>query len=144
MILFQVNVGAEWYLHTIYTVRSSTKRVRRHSIVRRAASPEDIGIGFDRGTNMMPIRLMSEEAFEEMEAQKAQFNWMIILAVGGVLLIGKKINEYRGFKINLAIFVLVVFRRRNDGNYPTTGYAQARSNSDAFKPIVRPHGKIKF
>ena len=93
---------------------------------------------------MMPIRLMSEEAFEEMEAQKAQFNWMIILAVGGVLFIGKKINEYRGFKINLAIFVLVVFRRRNDGNYPTTGYAQARSNSDAFKPIVRPHGKIEF
>ncbi|CBY08706.1 unnamed protein product [Oikopleura dioica] len=122
--LFQVNVGAEWYLHTIYTVRSSTKRVRRHSIVRRAAA-EDIGVGFDRGTNMMPIRLMSDEAFEEMEAENAQFNWMIILAVAGVLFI--------------ALFVLVVFRRRNDGNYPTSGYAQARSNSDAFKPIVRPN-----
>lgn len=120
--LFQVNVGAEWYLHTIYTVRSSTKRVRRHSIVRRAAA-EDIGVGFDRGTNMMPIRLMSDEAFEEIEAEKAQFSWMIILVVAGVLFI--------------AVFVLVVFRRRNDGNYPTNGYAQARSNSDAFKPIVR-------
>jgi len=55
--------------------------------VRRAAA-EDIGVGFDRGTNMMPIRLMSDEAFEEMEAEKAQFNWMIILAVAGVLFIG--------------------------------------------------------
>ena len=55
----------------------------------RRAAAEDIGVGFDRGTNMMPIRLMSDEAFEEIEAEKAQFSWMIILAVAGALFIGK-------------------------------------------------------
>ena len=91
---------------------------------------------------MMPIRLMSDEAFEEIEAEKAQFSWMIILAVAGALFIGKYLYLFKNCKNKIsAAFVLVVFRRRNDGNYPTNGYAQARSNSDAFKPIVRANGK---
>ena len=85
---FQVNVGAEWYLHTIYTVRSSTRKVRRHTMVRRAANTAQdlIGPNYNRGTNMHLIPLTEEAEIDELEQLQAGTSWIIAAILGAVLI----------------------------------------------------------
>ena len=86
---FQVNVGAEWYLHTIYTVRSSSKKVRRHVIARRAVSEQvgSIGMAFNRGTNMHPIQLLDEATgANTILAAESSTSWILAAILGAVLL----------------------------------------------------------
>lgn len=99
-----MNVGAEWYLHTIYTVRSSTRKVRRHTMVRRAANTAQdmIGPNYNRGTNMHLIPLTEEAEIDELEQLQAGTSW-IIAAILGAVLIGELPqpikNLYQQFKI---------------------------------------------
>ena len=83
-----MNVGAEWYLHTIYTVRSSSRKVRRHSVARRAVAEDlSIGVGFNRGTNMHPIQLMEESTLEALgSVGQSSTSWIIAAILGAVLL----------------------------------------------------------
>ena len=83
-----MNVGAEWYLHTIYTVRSSSRKVRRHSVARRAVAEDlAIGLGFNRGTNMHPIQLKQESTTDaHASVGQSSTSWIIAAVLGAILL----------------------------------------------------------
>lgn len=86
-----MNVGAEWYLHTIYTVRSSTRRLKRHSMVRRAAESSDessdlIGSNFNRGTNMHVIPMETNSVDEHLVISTGSSSWIIAAILGAVLI----------------------------------------------------------
>lgn len=112
-------------MHTIYTVRSSTRKVRRHTMVRRASGDEfALGPSFNRGTNMHQIPL-TEKSMEELEALSTSGSSWIVAAVLGAVLI--------------AVLVVIVVRRRRPED-SRGAYASATpgfSRDDAYKPIVR-------
>ena len=123
---FQVNVGAEWYLHTIYTVRSSTRKVRRHTMVRRAAESDEfssVGASFNRGTNMhqIPLTEETEQLIDTLQSNTS--SWIVAAALGVIL---------------IAILLVIVVRRRRTQNDGRGDYQAAKFGRDeAYKPIVR-------
>merc|ERR1711924_284417 len=134
--LFQVNMGAEWYLHTIYTVRSSSKKVRRHAVIhqerareRRAVSEQvgAIGTAFNRGKNMHPIQLLDESEVKNMIlAGESSTSWLLAAILGAVLL-------------GLLVFIVVRRRRRDESEgYRAGARAKSGSVAEDYKPIDSP------
>lgn len=126
--LFQASVGSEWYLHTIYTVRSSARQMfRRHAVSRRSANSE-IGPGFDRGTNMHMIPMVKESKNELFVQAKNSSISSMIAAICGAILLGAM------------VVIVFVRRKRSDNNTVVYKAGSKPERKHEYKPIVRPNG----
>ncbi|XP_053399449.1 FRAS1-related extracellular matrix protein 2-like isoform X2 [Mercenaria mercenaria] len=149
--LFQVAVGKQWFLHTIYSIRSrrSSKgrrdihEVIAHTVLKRSLSDvSDIGNG-EKGTNMAPLILnfngksISDETHQSDKIQESNEGQTPLLAV----LIGV------GILLLIGLFILVIFirhRRKRTSPPPTPsgtitvmstspGHTRVISNAHIFK-----------
>lgn len=137
--LFQVSAGREWYIHTIYTVRSRDNANRgigkrsldyhsvthRHSIFKRSASgvpdlAQGIGAENNRGTNILHIELdrstqkqpnLHEESQEEGIVPR-ELNHRDSSDDRIVLIIGILVGLL--FTILLVVLIILVVRSRRE------------------------------
>uniref|UniRef100_A0A672LVH6 FRAS1-related extracellular matrix protein 2-like n=1 Tax=Sinocyclocheilus grahami TaxID=75366 RepID=A0A672LVH6_SINGR len=139
--LFQVSAGREWYIHTIYTVRSRDNANRgigkrsldyhsvthSHSISKRSANrvpdlAQDIGTENNRGTNILHIALdrsaqKHPNLHEESQAEgivPRELNQRDSSDDRLVMIIGILVGLL--FTILLVILVILVVRSRRDKN----------------------------
>lgn len=147
----QAESGKQWFLHTIYAIRSrrskktkrGTQEVVIHSIVERSLSDvSGVGDG-EKGTNMAPLILnlngksVSDENYQTDKISESDGGQTPLLAV----LIGV------GILLLIGIFILVIFirhRRKRTSPPPTptgtitvmstqTGQTRVISNAHTFK-----------
>uniref|UniRef100_A0A8C2J4A4 FRAS1 related extracellular matrix 2b n=1 Tax=Cyprinus carpio TaxID=7962 RepID=A0A8C2J4A4_CYPCA len=139
--LFQVSAGREWYIHTIYTVRSRDNANRgigkrsldyhsvthSHSISKRSANSapdlaQDIGTENNRGTNILHIALERSAQKHPNLHEESQAEGIIPRELNQrdssddrlVLIIGILVGLL--FTILLVILVILVVRSRREKN----------------------------
>ncbi|XP_060554877.1 FRAS1-related extracellular matrix protein 2-like isoform X2 [Ruditapes philippinarum] len=148
--LFQVDAGKQWFLHSIYSIRSRSSKSKRdvhevkvHNMLKRSQTDlSDIGNG-EKGTNMAPLILnlngksISDDTYKSDKIQESEEGQTPLIAV----LIGV------GILLLIAIFILVIFirhRRKRTSPPPTPsgtitvmstspGHTRVISNAHIFK-----------
>jgi len=76
-----------------------------HQMRRAAADEAQIGIGFNRGTNMHPIQLLEEATVDSLKnVGEASTSWIVAALLGSVLIGLWLDKEFLGGKFKFEIF----------------------------------------
>ena len=133
LLLFQVTVGREWYMHAIYTVKATDQRRKRsvihtyHSLIhsssgrsKRAVSgaADKIGKDYQRGTQMKYLKLEKRErkstppAFDSNDpgngitSQEPKFS-ILYVVIGAAIVV-----------LLITIIIVALFLKRRSKNSP--------------------------